>query len=191
MNMKLKNTRGQALLEAVVAINIIIGAMLGIFVLLSNSIGHSRVSTNQSIAVNLAAEGIEVVKSIIDKNAIQCDIGSSSPSCPWNHRLTNCSNGCDTEFNSGTNGGGAPLRPSWQGTASPQSGVPLRFDLPNSGKITAGTYNHSNGDDSPFYRRIVVNTSGDEIRATSEVSWIDRGGATFSVMLEDKFFNWR
>jgi len=155
------------LLEAVIALSIMTVGMLGIFTVLSNSIGASRVSTNQEIAINLAAEGIEVVKSILDKNAL---LGVA-----WNLGMTGCGNGCSVQFNSLVLG-------------SSQTN-PLKFDP------STGFYGYSNGTNTVFKRQMAIigipPGSPSELKVTSTVSWLDRGGIPFSIVLEDRFFDWR
>jgi len=66
--------------EAMIAISVMVIGLLGIFSLTSQSLGLYRVAYEQYVAVNLAAEGIEVVKNMIDTNVI-------AGSVQWNEGL--------------------------------------------------------------------------------------------------------
>ena len=70
---------GQVLVELMVAISVMVIGLLGIFTLLSQSLGLNRVAADQYIAANLAAEGVEVAKNILDHNVIERN--------PWNEGL--------------------------------------------------------------------------------------------------------
>lgn len=168
INIVKMRARGQIMLEAVVSLTLLTIGMLGIFGILSSSMGASRASTNQEIAVNLAAEGIEVIKSILDANYF-------SAGGPWNQGLNGCppaGPGCSVQYDSALLG-------------SRQNDF-LKFDP------VAGLYNYSSGSDTPFKRRITIeNVAGNEMRVTSTVSWIDRNSISYSVDLEDRFFDWR
>ncbi|MEK7182766.1 MAG: prepilin-type N-terminal cleavage/methylation domain-containing protein, partial [Patescibacteria group bacterium] len=57
---------GQTLVELMIAMSVMSVGLLGVFAVLSQSLGLNRVVANQYVAANLAAEGIEVVKNIAD-----------------------------------------------------------------------------------------------------------------------------
>jgi len=121
-------------------------------------------------ASNLAAEGVEVVKNIIDTNYAQGDA--------WNDGL-----GSDTyKLDYQTTGGLSDT--DWD--------VPIMFD------DTSGIYDYSSSADVTVYKRRVVisnfDVDGDpadeEMMVESIVEWtVD--GDTESVNIEDHFFNWR
>src|SRR3989344_1770263 len=75
-----KNTSGYFIIEAVVGISIIVVALLGIISLLTQSLSLNRLVADQYVANGLAAEGIELVKNIIDANCIEYDTHPG----PWN-----------------------------------------------------------------------------------------------------------
>ena len=54
------------MVEAMVAMSVIVIGLLGVFALSSNSISLNRVAADRYIAVNLANEGIELVKNLIE-----------------------------------------------------------------------------------------------------------------------------
>lgn len=153
--------KGQLLIESWVAISILVIGFLGIFSLLSRSLSLNNVVASQYIASNLAVEGIEVVKNLIDANVIQYR--------PWNEGISTGS--YEINFNSSS--------------LEPNQNRFLRFDSTNN------TYNYQSGEPT-FYKRLIEigNVASDEIRVKSTVSWQIRGGS-YSIDLEDHFFNWR
>jgi len=158
---------GQMIVELMVASSILIIGMLGIFAILSQSLGLNKLTSNQYIAANLAAEGIELVKNIIDTNDINA-----------------------VAWNSGV-GPGTNLGISYSDSPPVLTGGlgddPLRYD-PASG------YQYDSGDPTQFKRAITITNIGsppNEIGVVSEVSWNDRRGARFDIVLEDVFRDWR
>ncbi|MFA5083927.1 MAG: hypothetical protein WC475_00875 [Candidatus Paceibacterota bacterium] len=153
--------KGQLLIESGVAISILVVGLLGIFGLLSRSLSLNNVVSSQYIASNLAAEGIEVVKNLIDGNVVQLD--------PWNQGIN--SGSYEVAYDS------LALNPSQD-----------RYLLLDS---TGNIYNYQTGQPTPFKRTIqIINVGSDEIRVNSIVDWQIKGGS-YSVNLEDHFFNWR
>lgn len=147
-----------------IAIAVLLVGMLGVFTVLSESLALNRVAGNQYIAANLAAEGIEVVKNILDANAIQ---GNA-----WNEGLT-------TNGNFGVEYSSVSLDAS-------RAAALLRYDA------ATGRYSYGSGTPTNFRRIITIqNISADEIKVVSRVEWTDRGGAEFEIELEDRFLNWR
>lgn len=157
--------QGQLLVEAMVAISVMVIGLLGIFSLISQSLGLYRVAYEEYIGANLAAEGIEVVKSILDSNVIR---GSG----PWNEGLAS-----DGDF---------ALQYDSQSLDATSVNKSLLYEP------VSGVYNYASGTPTNFKRVITIrNVSSDEIQVNSKVSWKSRGGLDLSLNLEDHFFNWR
>lgn len=158
---------GQFLIEMMVAVSLIVIGMLGVFAVLSQSLGLSRVAANQYIAAHLAAEGVEVTKNVLDQNFI-------------NRRAWNLGFNNDTyivEFDS----------ISLTEVSENESQQPfLRFD--ENSKMYG--YN-SFWEETKFKREIIVDNRVEEIKITSRVYWKDRGGASYETIVEDRFKNWR
>lgn len=154
---------GQMVVEAVIAIFIIITAVLAFLALLSRATALNRVINDRYTAVYLAAEGIEVVKNIIDGNYMQAR--------PWNSGVS-------------TDGDYEAVFDSKN--LSIFQNHPLKFDR------TTGIYDYNIASvDSPFKRKITIdNISVSEIRVNSTVQW-RTGGVNYEVNLEDHFFDWR
>ena len=161
---RLANTNpGQFMVESMIAVSIITVGLLGILTLLSSALSLNRVVADQYKGIYLASEGIEVVKSIIDRNVIL---------------------GAPTQWNLGFNNGSFEVEYS-SDDFMPLTGNPLLFK--------DGIYSYAlGGIATPYRRTITIQLIGfDEMRVNSNVTWITRGGGNFSVNLEDTFFNWR
>lgn len=158
----LNANKGQVMIEALVAITVVVIGLFAVFALLLRSLTLNRLSVDQFISANLAAEGIEVVKNLIDKNTIQ--------NKPWN---------------SGIEAG--DYQASYNDTSlTAFTDVPLKFDK------DTGYYNYVSGENTHFVRKISVSLpASDEIKIISNVKWITTGGLELNATLEDHFFNWR
>ena len=158
---KVKN-KGQALLEAIIAISVLTSGFLGILTLLSRSLSLNRVVSDNYTATYLAAEGIEVVKNLVDTNRI---LRRS-----WNTGLS------DSSFE---------VEHFSQSLETDQNRF-LLYD-PNT-----HLYSYNGPTQTNFKRKVTIALIGsDEIKVNSLVSWTTRGGGSFSMNLEDHFFNWR
>ena len=150
------------------AISVLTIGFLGVVTLLSKALGLNRVVADNYIGTYLAAEGIEVAKNILDTNLIQ-----------------------KTSWSQGFSDGDYEV--DYQSTAlQPYQDRTLSFDG------GTGHYAYQEGYTPTSYKRkVTVKLIADagvqvnEIQVNSEVSWITRGGGTFSINLEDHFFNWR
>lgn len=155
--------RGQALVEALVAISILTTGFLGILTLLSRSLSLNRVVSDNYTATYLAAEGVEIVKNLIDNNRIQ--------EKPWNDGFAN--GDYQAEYNSLS--------------LSAWNGATLSFDP------SINLYTYSGTQLTNFRRRISIELppgSTDELIVNSVVSWTTRGGGSFEINAEDHFYNW-
>lgn len=139
--------RGQMMVEAIVACSIIVVGLLGVFTLLSKSLTLNHVVENKYIGTNLASEGIELVKNLIDRNII---IGK-----PWNEGIA------DGSYEMGYN------EPSLRA----YSGQVIKFDS------SSGHYAYDFGVATVFKREIIIqNLSDNEIKVVSKVDWTSSGG---------------
>jgi len=157
--------RGSILIESIVGISVSVIAMAGIFGLLSRSIAINKNLGQKLTATYLAAEGIEIVKSIIDANAANGRI--------WNEDVS--AGNYEVVYDTA-------LLPS---AISGESDNPLLFD------DSSGLYQYDSGTETQFLRTAKISDiSSDEIEVVSEVVWTERGISKI-VSLEDHFFNWR
>ncbi|RJQ28887.1 hypothetical protein C4571_02495 [Candidatus Parcubacteria bacterium] len=165
---------GQFLVEALVALGILVVGLLGILTLLTRSFALGRIVSDNNTATYLAAEGIEIVKNLIDANVIQ---GQS-----WLGGFTDGDFEVeyDVQVPAGVGQGGALV---------PYQDRFLTFDS------ATNLYGYTGFDTTKFKRlvRIELIPSGvvvDEVKVNSIISWTS-GGGSFSVDLEDRFLNWR
>ncbi|MFA5386356.1 MAG: hypothetical protein WC297_01700 [Candidatus Paceibacterota bacterium] len=156
---------GQLLIEAAVAISIFTVGVLGMVNLLNRSLGLNVVVTSQYIGSNLAMEGVEIVKNLIDSNIM----GGR----PWNEGMANTGE-YEVEYNTMS--------------LTAYSARKIKIDS------ATGLYNYSTGKDTNFTRKIqiqnICNPDCDEIKVNSIVSWKIKGGS-HEINAEDHFFNWR
>lgn len=157
---------GQLLIEAMIALGIIVIGLLGLLNLLSNSLGLNKVIADQYAASYLAAEGIEVMKSIIDIE--QKESGEFGVLLNGSYELTYLS-----------------LLPTF---VDPDHARFLKFDP------TTKHYSYEGSEETPFKRVITIRrgeNDNNEIIVESVVEWTTRGNITSRIRLEDHFFNWR
>ncbi|MEK9147916.1 MAG: type II secretion system protein, partial [Patescibacteria group bacterium] len=154
--------RGFTILETVVAIVVILGAVTGPFVLATRGILSSSASKNKIIAANLAQEGIELIRAVRDNN-LACDYldgGGTDGSWAWDAdpdgsgRFTTPSlnndrvavNSVNPAFNCGGLAGVSMVMPLFDTVSSCAS--PLLFNS------ATGRYSYSGGQATPFSRCI-------------------------------------
>lgn len=161
--------KGQMLVEALVALSVLTVGFLGILTLLSRSTALTRVVSDNYTATYLAAEGIEIIKNLVDANVIQ-----KKPS--W-----------DDDF------------VSEQYEVDYRDYEPKKLELFISpGRFlnldpVSHLYSYGPPDSPTPFKRIVTVTfpNADEMQVVSEVSWITRGDSLSKVRVEDHFYNWR
>lgn len=167
--MKMKNA-GYTLLETIIALAVIMGAIAGPYSLATRGIISSLASKNKLAAFNLSQEGIELVRKIRDDNVLSganwdADIASGS----WKIDVMN-------------------------NALSPFDGAALLYDA------GLGLYQNNAGSASIFTRRITIEkppsqpTPGipdaDQIRIISTVTWTERS-LSKTAELQEVMYNWR
>ncbi len=202
-----KKRAGFTLIESLVAISILVGAVVGPLTLISRSIFSVRDAKDKLIAANLAQEGIEIIRGFRDSNVLRgCQNAGVSD---W-RALVDSSAGCTR-----LTGGGSPGS-DWEidvvsTSLSALSGTPRNLLLCQAGTNT-GLYAYScPGDSSPigtrFSRKITLITPPDEIITTvspsvtipsadimqvsAVVYWTNIGGAPQTHTQKDILYNWR
>lgn len=157
------NARGYVFIEAIIAITIAVVGLLGIFSLLSRSLSLNRVVADRFVGAYLAAEGIEIVKNMLDNNILA--------GRPWNDGLSSGSYEAD-----------------YADTAlRPDADTLLKAD------VGTGAYGYREPTPTSYRRSIKIDVSsdGELITVGSQVRWTSRGGGTFSIELEEQLFHWR
>lgn len=176
--------QGSFLIETIVSLTLVTVGLLGLVALLTRSLVLNDNVKNRFIAATLAAEGIEVIKNIIDSGIAQgrgwgqIDNGvylrvayDSNSGSIANNRINS--------FND---------KPSLsEGDLNQLFGSVENLRLDNR-----GIYNYSGGETTIFKRILRVKSDGNNNTMTvnSYVRWSSRGfGQTINV--EDRFYNWR
>lgn len=176
----IKNSRqGNILIESIVSISLILIGLLGVFGLITHSVRQNKDVNLRTTASYLAAEGIEVMKNIVDTDVVSKEV-------PWNATVgSNTFETYEIQYDSDNNPEFSPIP---LGGAS--SSTPLVIDN------ETGLYGYSNGGDetqTPFFRTVSISvpeTNPDEMHVVSEVLWQERSGSR-TVRLETIFMNWR
>lgn len=164
----LNSVKGQLLVESMIGIGITVIGLLGILALLSRSISLNRVISDQFIGNYLAAEGVEVVKNLIDANIIQKNAWNLGLDAAGNYEVDYDSIALESDYSQF-----------------------LKFD------DALNVYNYDSGTDTPFKRKIIISYPDSpalyyekHIKVNSIVSWTNKSGV-FEVNSEDHFFNWQ
>jgi len=176
MNSMQRHTRrgGQTIVEAMVAISLLIVGFLGIITLINRSIGLNRVVSDNYTATYLASEGIEVVKNLVDGNFIQNQ--------PFFNGFASCTSGCDWEVQYDT---------TWAAANRPVAYSARLLSYDSTSHLYS--YNSAFGEPTAFTRKVSVLLGGpqdNELTVHSVVTWKTRGGGQSTVDLEDHFYNW-
>jgi len=171
----MKHIKGQVLGEAIVAMGIITVGVLGMTGFLARSISEGRSIADQTTAANLAAEGIEITKNILDGNAIE---RLTDPTVAWNQGFSE--GFFEVDFRSTV--------------LTPRDATNLRF-LRKEEIGGAQFYSYAGTESTTFRRSIEirrgVNDSVHHIKATARVYWVAREGRPNQVMISSDFYNWR
>lgn len=178
------------LLEAIIAITIILVATAGAMNLISQTIVRLGAPKDEVIAANLAAEGIEVIRNIRDTNWLE-DV-------PWDSGLTFA--GCSAAIASSTLGASSciPI-----GTCPSSLNVDYNSisvsNLPDDRlyfSSASGLYSHNSAfAQTRFFRRVELTYCKDWesavfMRVRSLVDWTDRFGSEQFTLL-DHLYDWQ
>lgn len=168
-----KNQAGQMLAETMVALTMIVIGLLGLLSLLSYAISLNKVIADQYVAAYLAAEGIEVVKNILDGKVAD---------------------------GNGFGLGNGYFEVDW-GSSSPSFVASTKEEAKNSARFLTFNpltkrYSYQSGSDlkeTPFKRIIYLQqfANPEKVVVNSIVFWKTKGSGVFEINLEDAFFNWR
>ena len=153
--------KGVFLIESIVAMTVIIFGLLSAMSLVSRSLSLNRVIADKYIAANLAAEGVEIIKGVIDGNVLQ-ELAFNLDLAPGNYVL-------DYKLLSSNN----PLLYDTNDGYNYTTGNPTLFNR----VIKIENITDSNG--------IIIG-----LKVNSIVTWISRGG-NFDINVEDHFYDWQ
>jgi prepilin-type N-terminal cleavage/methylation domain-containing protein len=177
------DNRGFTLVETMVAITILAVAMIGPFAAIQNSLNASRTARDQLIAISLAQEGIEYVRSIRDNNYLSGYVASGGY---WLHGFESCQNGAtclvDPAFDAITACSGSSCRAlNVETNASAALSYAYNQQAPSATNVA-----------SPFTRTVQilpVSGSDHEVRALVTVTWTSAHRAR-SLQVSENIQNW-
>jgi hypothetical protein len=177
-----ESRRGQSLIEAIVALSILTVGFLGIMTLLTKSFQLNRTTGDETKATYLAAEGIEVTKSLID-HSLYLGIASGGNLASW----SSCPGYADGYYKIDYQSVDCSLVASTVSLAT--TTYPLYFNP------LTGLYSDTPSGSSIqtiFSRsvRIAFNSANAEITVESTVYWSPSPGDPQSITLQDNFYNW-
>jgi Tfp pilus assembly protein PilV len=173
--------KGQSLVEALIAISVVMMGLMGALSLLSNSVGMSRTVSDNYLATYLASEGIEIVKNNLDHNYILMSKGAM---ISWNENVCNFAKSAYEVDYRTTDMDVARLAGGYDSFST----IPLMLNTATN----IFSYEFDGTEKTNFYRTVKTNClNSDEIEVKSYVRWKGRGGSDSEVVLEDKFYNWR
>ncbi|PIT92188.1 MAG: hypothetical protein COU08_03835 [Candidatus Harrisonbacteria bacterium CG10_big_fil_rev_8_21_14_0_10_42_17] len=205
------NQKGQLLIESAVALTIVSIALTGLFTLLNNGLRYSSRIADRYTAANLAAEGIEIVKNIIDTNVLLRDAGFPIAYFQGLDE-TNTGEYYEADFNDIAMPAGRAI--PTLGSKKTGTPTPLRqadifvvflYDAtftgvdPNcNGNIC--TLQTENTKPTKFTRKIEIDhptwrpsqgfVVNDSIHVKSTVEWTNAGGQSESIFVEATYFDW-
>lgn len=204
----MRDAMGFTLIEIVVTIAILLTALVGPVALVTRGLFNFSFAKDKLIALNLAQEGLELVRAVRENNVICDSLNGTTTPTSWN-----------------TNPSGGPMNGTYELAADdilslnckPLGGVTAIFisfprpipladcDNPNPLTLTAdGLYHYGAGTATAFSRCITVKAcnpgpcvttdpdipASDQMEMASTVKWIERGSAR-SVTLQGRLYNWR
>lgn len=162
MKIKFKN-KGFTLMEVVIAIAVIVTALVASVALVSYSVSSTKLSRSRITAQGLAQEGLEIVRNFRDNNWLVFKRKAS-------------------DWRDGLQAGDWRAQYNVNNLLSFAS-LPLKID-------TNGFYQYDNGTDTPFYRKITLESIGNnQIKAISEITWQEYGKSN-SLKVETRLYNW-
>lgn len=182
--MRSNSSGGFTLLETLVALILLTAAIAGPFTLATSAIFDAKVSRQKLIALNLAQEGLEIIRSYRDNNvhanlswATDLDAGTWQVDIVCSTPPTPCTAAQAVNFTS---------------CAGVECTDPLHYDT------VLGVYSYASGVASPFTRTITINRTQvdtrvpqpDQMKVTSLVTWSD-SGIKRSIQLEEILYNWQ
>ena len=199
-NMHKQHYSGFTLLETVVALTVILTAVVGPVSLITRGLFSFSFSKNKIIAVNLAQEGLEIIR-LIRENNVACDSLSGPAAWAWNRDpdgglMRRLRAGVDMQSQRTISCGDAVI-------AMPQLSIscsdPLLFEAdPFTGNV--GTYGYKSGVATIFSRCVEITSppdnpdgdipAADQMDVVATVTWDDHGNNR-SMVLRERLYNWR
>lgn len=166
---------GFTLLETIVALTLVVSAIVGPFSLASRGVFGAKFTKSKLVALNLAQEGIEIVRAMRENNVL---IGAD-----WRGLTGPCASGC-ARLQDGSYQ--LDVYTSASGSTPPvSSGSALLFDE------SAGLYSQAAGSPTPFTRVVDISTPAPaQMRIVSTVRWTE-SNIPRQARVEVVLYNWQ
>ncbi len=173
---------GFTLIETMVAITILLIAVVGPMSAIGGSLSQISIAHDQMIAINLAQEGIEVVRQKRDSNMLACWAGSN-----WGVTITSCNTWVGGITGSGTSGTNYIIS-SPTISLIPNTAQPVYQDA--SGFFVQASTQPVGSTKTRFSRvvNITDTVSGREKKITSTVTWKTSGGVDKTITVSESIF---
>jgi type II secretory pathway pseudopilin PulG len=191
-----KNKRkGFTLLEAIVAIFILLISITGPIAIAQNGLRAAFLSKNQIAAFYLAQDAIEYIKNIKDTNGLRSSLGGVAGS-DWLEGLedcTNSNNGCQTDsFNDQVLdcNPDSPSNGCLSGNTLTREDSKLYYD-PNTGFYSSNNASPFS-EESIFSRTIYLNETvmGQEAKVTVKIRWKDNFLGSREFVVTEYITSW-
>ena len=160
-----KKKKSFTIIEAIIAIFILVTGILTILSLISYFTSITSISTQKLIAAYLAQEGIEIVRNIRDGNLLKIQKGEN---INWDEGLL--SGDWQVDYN--------------DTSLSPYTDSSFLNLEPN------GFYGYESGIPTNFKRKITLEKNDDVLKIIVEVSWKERG-RLHSLNAQENIYNWQ
>lgn len=153
--------RGFTLLEVFVSLTIMTVAILGLFILVRQTVSSLPLSGQRLTASYLAQEGVEIVRNLRDANKITA--------ADWKQGLENClaPAGCEVDYAS-------------------QS---LTAWMNRYLKLDGSFYSYSGSTPTLYQRKITLTPGSDILMVNVEISWQEKG-RSHSLSVREDLYNW-
>jgi len=180
-----KKSRGFTLVEALVALSILLTGIISGFILVTRALYNAKVIQDRLTASFLAQEGIELVRKIRDTNYVKNINGVSTN---WNNGLADGSYYISVDPDSNPK----QVKISEKYNEDQESKIPnLKRDENN---FQYG-FNYKYGDETNFKRIIRIKTiDSNHLRVQSVVAWNTRNISFLegqgAIVAEDHLYNW-
>lgn len=138
--------KGFTLIEILIAINVMIVGVVGIYALVPSIIKTTATNSNRFTGSQFAREGVELVRNIRDQNWLNM--------VNWDTGLTGCGTGCEMDYDDA-------------GLIIFQNRL-LKVD-------TNGFYNYETGTESIFKRKIIITPQGNWANVKVQIIWSGEG----------------
>ena len=203
MKKQRSSQKGFSLVEALVAIAVLLITLVGPMTIAAQGIKSSQFALEQNTSFFLAQEGIEAIFSIRNDYALQdvddgLDTAGGDPDTSWNWIGVLNAGPCSISANGDSCSFGTDFRnfdPGGNLTSSEctsNTDPDCRLNIDASASAAPYKYTHAPGDVSPFYRVITVTLeSVDSVKVESSVTWKSHafGGDDRTVTLTTYLFD--